>query len=70
MCSNSFKSDDPQTASGLLKREMRQLDSIILAAADQTRVPAGSALAVDRDMFARKVGAMLKACLLYTSRCV
>ncbi|NLB09404.1 MAG: methylenetetrahydrofolate--tRNA-(uracil(54)-C(5))-methyltransferase (FADH(2)-oxidizing) TrmFO [Clostridiales bacterium] len=70
VCSNSFKSDDPQTASGLLKREMRQLDSIILAAADQTRVPAGSALAVDRDMFARKVGAMLKATGLikYTER--
>ncbi len=70
VCSNSFKSDDPQTASGLLKREMRQLDSIILAAADQTRVSAGSALAVDRDAFARTVGVMLEATKLikYTER--
>ncbi|HHV42683.1 MAG TPA: methylenetetrahydrofolate--tRNA-(uracil(54)-C(5))-methyltransferase (FADH(2)-oxidizing) TrmFO [Clostridiaceae bacterium] len=59
VCSNSLKSDDPQTASGLLKREMRQLDSIIMSAADATRVPAGSALAVDREAFARRVDALL-----------
>lgn len=70
VCSNSFKSDGPQTAAGLLKREMRQLDSIILAAADQTKVPAGNALAVDRDAFAGQVGAMLEATGLikYTER--
>ncbi|HHU06782.1 MAG TPA: methylenetetrahydrofolate--tRNA-(uracil(54)-C(5))-methyltransferase (FADH(2)-oxidizing) TrmFO [Clostridiaceae bacterium] len=55
VCSNSLKSDNPHTASGLLKREMRRLDSIILAAADVTSVPAGSALAVDRSAFAKEV---------------
>lgn len=59
VCSNSLKSDDPHTASGLLKREMRRLDSIILTAADATGVPAGSALAVDRSAFAKKVKEIL-----------
>ena len=55
VCSNSLKSNDPQSAPGLLKNEMRQLDSLIVSVADQTSVAAGSALAVDRNEFARKV---------------
>ncbi|MBU4264194.1 MAG: methylenetetrahydrofolate--tRNA-(uracil(54)-C(5))-methyltransferase (FADH(2)-oxidizing) TrmFO [Proteobacteria bacterium] len=53
VCSNSFRSDDPSSAVGLLKEEMRQLDSLIMAAAAVTKVPAGKALAVDRSLFAR-----------------
>ncbi len=52
VCTNSFKSELPKTAHGQLKREMRSLESALLAAADETRVPAGSALAVDRHLFA------------------
>lgn len=52
VCSNSFRSDDPTSAVGLLKREMRALNSLILAAADFHHVPAGKALAVDRELFA------------------
>jgi len=52
VCTNSFKSEDPSNAHGLLKCEMRALGSLLLAAADRARVPAGSALAVDRDIFA------------------
>lgn len=59
VCSNSLKSNDPSSAPGLLKNEMRRLDSLILSIADQTAVPAGSALAVDRTEFARKVEARL-----------
>ncbi len=51
VCSNSLRSDSLANAVGLLKEEMRRMDSLILAAADATRVPAGSALAVDRDKF-------------------
>lgn len=51
VCSNSLRSDSLTNAVGLLKEEMRRLDSLVLAAADQTRVPAGSALAVDREKF-------------------
>ncbi len=51
VCSNSLKSDRTQNASGLLKEEMRRLGSLILEAADKSRVPAGGALAVDRDLF-------------------
>jgi len=51
VCSNSFRSDDPKNAIGLLKREMRQLGSRVMEAADLCAVPAGSALAVDRDRF-------------------
>jgi len=53
VCSNSFRSDEVSSAVGLLKEEMRQLDSLIMAAAAATRVPAGKALAVDRALFAR-----------------
>ncbi|MCH5151137.1 MAG: methylenetetrahydrofolate--tRNA-(uracil(54)-C(5))-methyltransferase (FADH(2)-oxidizing) TrmFO [Clostridiales bacterium] len=55
VCSNSFKSDDLSTSSGLLKAEMRLLDSLIVKVAEQTRVPAGNALAVDRYAFSEKV---------------
>lgn len=51
VCSNSLRSDRLQNAVGLLKEEMRRLDSLVIRAADQARVPAGGALAVDRDQF-------------------
>lgn len=51
VCSNSFRSDDPSNAIGLLKREMRALGSRVMQAADLCAVPAGSALAVDRELF-------------------
>lgn len=60
VCSNSFKSDDQSTASGCLKSEMRELDSIILKCAEKAKVPAGSALAVDRDKFSELVTAEIK----------
>jgi methylenetetrahydrofolate--tRNA-(uracil-5-)-methyltransferase len=60
VCSNSMRSDDyTSNAVGLLHHEMRTLDSLIMAAADKARVPAGSALAVDRDAFSAEVGAGL-----------
>src|SRR5919107_5257116 len=52
VCSNSLKSDEPGTASYLLKEELRQGESLVMAAAAETRVPAGAALAVDREKFA------------------
>ncbi|GHU72443.1 methylenetetrahydrofolate--tRNA-(uracil-5-)-methyltransferase TrmFO [Clostridia bacterium] len=55
VCSNSLKSDEITNASGLLKAEMRLLDSLIVKAADASRVPAGSALAVDREQFAKYI---------------
>lgn len=60
-CSNSLRSDALSNAVGLLKEEMRRMDSLILAAADTTRVPAGSALAVDREKFSDFVTEKLKA---------
>ncbi len=51
VCTNSFKSEDPANAHGELKREMRALGSVLLTSADATKVPAGSALAVDRHLF-------------------
>jgi methylenetetrahydrofolate--tRNA-(uracil-5-)-methyltransferase len=55
VCSNTFKSTETSNAHGLLKAEMRALGSIILAAADEARVPGGSALTVDRDVFSSAV---------------
>ncbi|CAN5294836.1 methylenetetrahydrofolate--tRNA-(uracil(54)-C(5))-methyltransferase (FADH(2)-oxidizing) TrmFO [soil metagenome] len=56
VCSNSFRSDDAESnAVGLLHAEMRQLNSLIMACADRHKVPAGSALAVDRDAFSQSV---------------
>lgn len=61
VCSNSLKSDDPETAHGQLKWELRGLDSLIMQAADKSRVPAGSALAVDRRRFGELVAERLSA---------
>ena len=55
VCSNSFRGDKLDNAVGLLKEEMRRLGSLIMRAADQARVPAGAALAVDRDRFSTLV---------------
>lgn len=52
VCSNSLKGTDPQTAHGLLKKELSRLNSLVLRAAGETSVPAGKALAVDRNAFA------------------
>ncbi len=61
VCTNSFKSEGPENAHGQLKREMRALGSILLTSADGTRVPAGSALAVDRHLFAEAMTAAIEA---------
>lgn len=59
VCSNSLRSDDPLHAAGLLKREMEAFGSLIIGSARAAAVPAGSALAVDRDRFAERVTASL-----------
>jgi methylenetetrahydrofolate--tRNA-(uracil-5-)-methyltransferase len=61
VCSNSLRSDDPHNAVGLLHEEMRRAGSVILACADEARVPAGGALAVDREDFSARVTARLSA---------
>jgi methylenetetrahydrofolate--tRNA-(uracil-5-)-methyltransferase len=62
VCSNSFRSDDcEQNAVGVLHEEMRRLDSLVMRAADANQVPAGGALAVDRDGFSQAVTAALTA---------
>ena len=55
VCSNSFKSNSITNACGLLKEELRNLDSLLISIADETKVPAGQALAVDREEFSKKV---------------
>src|SRR5436190_19249193 len=55
VCSNSFRGDKLDNAVGLLKEEMRRLDSLVMRAAEDSRVPAGAALAVDRERFAQAV---------------
>ncbi|MHB8063899.1 MAG: methylenetetrahydrofolate--tRNA-(uracil(54)-C(5))-methyltransferase (FADH(2)-oxidizing) TrmFO [Ruminiclostridium sp.] len=60
VCSNSLRSDQLENAVGLLKEELRIMDSIILRAADATRVPAGGALAVDREGFSEYVTKAIK----------
>ena len=55
VCSNSFKSNLLTNACGLLKEELRKLDSLLIKIADETSVPAGQALAVDREEFSRRV---------------
>lgn len=55
VCSNSFKSQAITNACGLLKEEMRRLDSLLIKIADETSVPAGQALAVDREIFSKRV---------------
>ncbi len=54
VCSNSLRSNSMENASGLLKEEMRRMNSLIVRCADETRVPAGLALAVDRERFSRR----------------
>ena len=61
VCSNSLRGDRIQNAVGLLKEELRMLDSLILRCADKTRVPAGGALAVDREGFSRMVTEEVRA---------
>jgi len=61
VCSNSLRSDQLGNAVGLLKAEMRQLGSLVLTAADETAVPAGRALAVDREAFARRVTSAIES---------
>lgn len=61
VCSNSLGSDNPESAPGLLKRELRALESVVIAAAERHRVPAGQALAVDRDAFAAEVTRRIEA---------
>ena len=55
VCSNSLRGNDLDQAAGILKEEMRRLDSLIIKVADEVRVPAGSALAVDRGLFAQRI---------------
>ena len=60
VCSNSFKSNLITNACGLLKEELRKLDSLLIRIADEVKVPAGQALAVDREIFAKKVTEEIK----------
>jgi len=66
VCSNSFRGDKLDNAVGLLKEEMRRLGSLVMRVADEVRVPAGAALAVDRHRFAEGVTAALEAHPLVT----
>ena len=66
VCSNSFRGDKLDNAVGLLKEEMRRLDSLVMRAAEASRVPAGAALAVDRDLFAGIITETLSAHPLIT----
>lgn len=61
VCSNSFKSNLHTNACGLLKEELRAMDSLLIRIADNTDVPAGQALAVDREIFAKKVTEAIKS---------
>ncbi len=70
VCSNSLKSNDIYAnACGLLKEEMRRLGSMVIAAADETKVPAGAALAVDREKFSAYITEKLKNCPNLTLVC-
>ena len=66
VCSNSLKAEHLSNASGLLKAELRAMDSLILRCAEESRVPAGGALAVDRDRFSEKITAALEGHPLVT----
>src|SRR5208337_1324188 len=61
VCSNSLKSESPNTASWVLKQEMRRAGSALLRIADETAVPAGHALAVDRVEFSRRIAEAIAA---------
>lgn len=60
VCSNSFRSNNPENAVGLLKEELRLAGSVVIAAAEATKVPAGDALAVDRDVFSARLDAAVR----------
>ncbi|MDR2589848.1 MAG: FAD-dependent oxidoreductase, partial [Oscillospiraceae bacterium] len=60
VCSNSLRANDISNAVGLLKEEMRRLNSLIIKAADETKIPAGGALAVDREKFAEYITDKIK----------
>ncbi len=68
VCSNSFRGDKLDNAVGLLKEEMRRLGSLVMRAADETRVPAGAALAVDREQFSAHVTEAIESHPLVTLR--
>jgi methylenetetrahydrofolate--tRNA-(uracil-5-)-methyltransferase len=68
VCSNSLRADRVENAVGLLKEEMRRLGSLIMTCADMTRVPAGGALAVDRESFSREVTRRVRSNPLITVR--
>jgi len=61
VCSNSFKSNSITNACGLLKEELRRLDSLLIKIADETKVPAGQALAVDREAFSKRVNEQIES---------
>lgn len=61
VCSNSLKSDEPGTAPYLLKEELRRAGSLVMEVAAETRVPAGAALAVDRERFASLISERIEA---------
>jgi len=61
VCSNSFKSESFENASGILKEEMKQLDSLILRIAKEAKVPAGDSLAVDREVFSKQITQALES---------
>jgi len=61
VCSNSFKSESIENASGVLKEEMKQLESLILKVAKETKVPAGDSLAVDREAFSKQITQILES---------
>ena len=60
VCSNSFKSSQIDSAAGLLKEEMRNLNSLVVSCADECKIPAGGALAVDREKFSTTVTGKIK----------
>ena len=64
VCSNSLKAMRVESAAGLLKEEMRRLDSFLMKCADACKVPAGGALAVDRDIFSSLATEGIKSCEL------
>ncbi len=66
VCSNSLRSNDVYNAVGLLKEELRRMNSLVMAVADKTRIPAGSALAVDRLSFSSEITKMIKSHPLIT----
>jgi len=66
VCSNSFRSDQLENAVGLMKEELRRLGSFVIGAADKFRIPAGSALAVDRELFSEELTDLVRSNPLIT----